>query len=149
MRVVIQRVKSASVSVEDNVVGKIEKGYLVLLGIEAGDEDSDLEFIVKKTINLRVFEDEDGKMNKSIKDIEGQILLVSQFTLLGDVRKGNRPSFKGAMEPMPAKEFYNKSVDAFEMAFGKIESGQFAADMQVSLINDGPVTIMLDSRKKF
>jgi len=126
-----------------------KKVFLVLIGIENGDSKVDTDYIVKKTLNLRVFEDEDGKMNKSLKDIEGQILLVSQFTLLGDVRKGNRPSFIKAMPPNEAKGFYDACVDTFRSAYDKIECGQFAADMAVELVNDGPVTIMLDSRKKF
>jgi len=149
MRAVIQRVRQASVKVKGEVVGKIEKGFLVLLGIETDDSEKDTEYIVKKTTNLRVFEDEEGKMNKSIKDIDGDILLVSQFTLSGDTRKGNRPSYIGAMPPDTAKDFFDNVVKSFLDVYPKIQTGRFGAMMDVSLINDGPVTILIDSKKTF
>ena len=149
MRVVIQRVKKASVTVSDQCVGKIDKGFLVLLGIEAGDTEKDTAYIVNKTVNLRVFEDDEDKMNLSLKDIDGGILLVSQFTLLGDTKKGNRPSFVGAMKPDMAKTFFDDVVKAFKGAYPKVETGEFGAMMDVALVNDGPVTILIDSKKRF
>ena len=149
MRAVIQRVKSANVKVNDKIIGEIDKGFLVLLGIEKSDTNKDTEYIIKKTINLRVFEDEENKMNKSLKDINGAILLVSQFTLLGDMKKGNRPSFAKAMPHCEAKGFFEGVVDAFKAVYPKIKTGEFAAMMDVALINDGPVTILIDSKKTF
>lgn len=149
MRAVIQRVKEASVSVEAKIVGKIGKGLLVFLGVEDGDTQKDMEYIVSKVSGLRIFEDEDEKMNLSIKDVDGQILSVSQFTLLGDARKGKRPSFTAAGNPEFAKDFYIKFNEALRAEKLTVEEGIFQADMAVSLINDGPVTILLDSRKLF
>ncbi len=149
MRAVIQRVTEASVTVDDKVVGKIGKGYCVLLGVCEGDTEKDLNYIADKVSGLRVFEDEDEKMNLSIKDVEGQILSVSQFTLLGDVRKGKRPSFTEAAKPDVAKAMYEKFNEKLRTEGIHVEEGIFQADMQVKIINDGPVTILLDSRKLF
>jgi len=147
MRAVIQRVKSADVKIEGETVGEIGQGFLVLLGIERGDTQSDADYIIKKTVNLRVFSDEADKMNLSVGDIEGSILLVSQFTLIADTKKGNRPSFIGAMPPGEAEPFFDSIVASFRAAYPRIQTGKFGADMAVTLINDGPVTICLDSRK--
>ncbi len=147
MRAVIQRVKSASVKTGGSIVGEINKGFVVLLGIEEGDTREDAAYIVKKTVNLRVFDDENGKMNKDVSDVNGAILLVSQFTLIADVKKGNRPSFVRAMPPEEAEPFFNEIIRMFKAAFDRIETGEFGADMDVALVNDGPVTIILDSRK--
>ncbi|MGP1569325.1 MAG: D-aminoacyl-tRNA deacylase [Eubacteriales bacterium] len=149
MRAVIQKVKNASVSVDNKVVGKIEKGFLVFLGVEAGDTISDMTYIAGKVAGLRIFEDSDDKMNLSIKDVGGEILSISQFTLLGDVRKGKRPSFTGAEKPEKAKETYLKFNEELRKEGIKVAEGIFQADMEVSLVNDGPVTILLDSKKLF
>ncbi len=145
MKAVIQRVKSASVNISGEIVGEIGQGFLVLLGIENDDTQEDADYIVKKTVGLRVFSDLDDKMNLSIADIDGGILLVSQFTLIADTRKGNRPSFIGAMTPDRAEPFFESIIADFKAAYSKIQTGRFGADMTVSLINDGPVTICLES----
>lgn len=148
MRAVVQRVSEASVSIEGNVKGSIGRGFMVLLGVEDIDEQADLDYICEKITGLRVFEDSEGKMNLSITDIGGEILLISQFTLFGDARKGRRPSFIKAARP-------EKAIPMYEAAIAKlretvpVQCGEFGADMQVSLINDGPVTILLDSRRTF
>jgi len=149
VRAVWQRVKEARVTVDNNVVGAIQQGALVFLGIEAGDTDKDLEYIVDKCVNIRLFEDENGRFNYSLIDIKGQILLVSQFTLLGDCRKGRRPSFSRAMAPEEAKKMYEKAAEKISQYGIDCQKGVFQAHMQVSLINDGPVTVLLDSRKIF
>lgn len=150
MRAVIQRVTEADVSVENRITGKINKGLMVLLGVEEGDTDSDMDYIARKIANLRVFDDEKGVMNLSIKDIEGQILAISQFTLLGDVRKGNRPSYTSAAKPEEANDFYRKTIKILREEHGlHVEEGVFQAEMLVRIYNDGPVTILLDSRKSF
>jgi len=149
MRAVIQKVKNANVKVDGDTVSKIQKGFLVFLGIEAGDTQSDLAYIVGKISKIRIFEDADDKMNLSIKDVGGEILSISQFTLLGDARKGNRPSFTGAEKPEKAKEIYLKFNEELRKEGIKVAEGIFQADMEVSLVNDGPVTILLDSRKLF
>ena len=150
MRAVVQRVTSASVTVAGEVVGAIEGGLLVLLGAGAGDGASDLAYIVDKLVNLRIFADAAGKMNRSVLDVAGEVLVVSQFTLYGDARQGRRPAFTGALEPVAAKELYLRALDAIRAAgVHRVEAGVFAADMQVALVNDGPVTILLDSRKLF
>lgn len=150
MRAVVQRVSRARVSVEGAEVGAIEHGLLVLLGAGEGDGDADLAYIVEKVVNLRIFGDADGKMNRSVLDVAGGVLVVSQFTLYGDARKGRRPAFVAALEPRRAKELYEKClVDVAAAGVGRVAGGVFAADMQVELVNDGPVTILLDSRKLF
>ena len=146
MRAVIQRVKNADVAIDGNVVGKCQKGYMILFCAVEGDNESDIELLARKTVNLRIFEDEDGKMNKSILDIDGEILCISQFTLAADTKKGNRPSFINAMEPVTAEKYYKLYCEALKNNGVKsVETGEFGADMQVSLVNDGPVTIMFDT----
>ena len=147
MRAVIQRVKQAKVEVEGEITGQIGQGFLVFLGVEEGDEQKDLDYIVKKVSGIRIFEDEAGKMNRDLKDVGGALLLVSQFTLLGDARHGRRPSFTAAASPDQGKFWYEEAVKAFRDAGFATETGVFQADMQVSLVNDGPVTMLLDSRK--
>lgn len=149
MRTVIQRVTRASVTVDQKVVGEIAHGLLVLLGVEKDDDAKDLSYLVNKTLGLRIFEDDDGKMNRSVVDVGGDLLVVSQFTLLGNVQKGKRPSFVDAAEPSIANELYQQFVQQTRAAGVKTETGIFQADMAVELINDGPVTILLDSRKRF
>ena len=149
MRAVVQRVKRASVSVDDIVIGKIDHGIMLLLGVEESDEEKDLEYLCDKVVNLRIFEDENGKMNKSLMDVQGSILVISQFTLLGDARKGRRPSFTQAAVPDKAVPMYEKFISNMKKLEIKTESGKFGADMQVELVNDGPVTILLDSKKTF
>ena len=149
MRAVIQRVSSAAVSVDDSVTGEIDAGLLVLLGVGQGDTSADLDYIFQKTLGLRVFEDDQGKMNLSLQDVRGQLLIVSQFTLFGDVRKGKRPFFGDAAEPELANELYEAFVQRAKAAGVHTQTGVFQADMQVSLVNDGPVTILLDSKKLF
>lgn len=149
MRIIVQRVKRASVEVKDEVVGKIGSGLLVFLGVGSDDDESDLDYMVNKVLGLRIFQDEEDKMNLSLKDTGGELLVVSQFTLYGDVRKGKRPSFTASASPDMGEKFYEKFVDKCRENEIKVETGIFGADMQVSLINDGPVTIMLDSKKTF
>ncbi|MBR5948262.1 MAG: D-tyrosyl-tRNA(Tyr) deacylase [Clostridia bacterium] len=148
MRAVVQRVKRASVEVENRIVGAIDAGLLVFLGVAPGDTETDIAYIVKKCTGLRIFEDDEGKMNKSVLDTGGSILLISQFTLHGDARKGFRPSFSSAAPPDIAIPLYEKTVAAFRELI-RTETGIFGADMQVELINDGPVTILLDSERLF
>lgn len=146
MRAVIQRVKNASVEIGGAVVGECGIGYMILFCAVDGDTESDIELLARKTANLRIFEDQDGKMNKSILDIDGEILCISQFTLAADTKKGNRPSFINAMEPVCAEKYYNLYCDALlSNGIKSVETGEFGADMQVSLVNDGPVTIILDT----
>ena len=148
MRAVVQRVDRASVTIDGNVNGKIEKGFMVLIGIDEKDEQKDLDYICDKLMGLRFFEDEEGKMNRSIIDAGGSILLISQFTLYGDARKGKRPSFIRAARP-------EKAIPLYEAAIAKlsekvhVETGIFGAEMKVELVNDGPVTILLDSERTF
>ena len=146
MKAVIQRVKEASVSVDGKVVGECKQGYMILLGAADGDTLEDVEILARKTANLRVFCDENDKMNKSILDIDGEILAISQFTLCADVKKGNRPSFINALEPVKAEEYNDLfCLKLLENGVKKVSKGIFGADMQVSLINDGPVTIIYDT----
>ncbi len=146
MRAVIQRVKNASVEIDGSVAGKCGIGYMILFCAVEGDTESDIDLLARKTANLRIFEDEDGKMNKSILDIDGEVLCISQFTLAADTKKGNRPSFINAMEPVTASKYYDMYCDALKAnGVTSVETGEFGADMQVSLINDGPVTIILDT----
>jgi D-tyrosyl-tRNA(Tyr) deacylase len=150
MRAVVQRVSRAKVTVGDRITGSIDHGLLVLLGAGAGDAAADLQYIVDKIVNLRIFADDAGKMNRSVQDIGGGVLVVSQFTLYGDARQGRRPAFTGALEPVAAKALYEEALVAIRAAgVSRVEAGEFAADMQVELLNDGPVTILLDSRKGF
>ena len=149
MRSVVQRVKRASVTVNGQTVGQITAGLLVLLAVGQGDSVNDLTWMVDKLVGLRIFEDEEGKMNRSILDMGGELLVVSQFTLYGDCRKGKRPSFSSAAPPEQAKEMFEKSVEAIRSYGLKVETGVFQAEMDVELINDGPVTILLDSERKF
>jgi D-aminoacyl-tRNA deacylase len=150
MRAVVQRVSRASVTVEGRITGAIEAGLLVFLGAGAGDGANDLAYIVDKIVHLRIFADDAGKMNRSVLDVGGGVLVVSQFTLYGDVRQGRRPAFTGALEPIAARALYEESLVALRAAgVARVEAGEFAADMKVELLNDGPVTILLDSRKLF
>jgi len=149
MRAVIQRVKSASVKVEGGIVGKIGKGILVLLGVAADDTEKDAVYLVEKTLNLRIFEDTQAKMNLSLLDISGELLVVSQFTLYADTRKGRRPSFIEAASPEKAALLYEYFVSESGKQLLRVETGKFQAMMDVELINDGPVTILLESRKQF
>ncbi|MBQ3601176.1 MAG: D-tyrosyl-tRNA(Tyr) deacylase [Lachnospiraceae bacterium] len=145
MRFVIQRVSKASVTVENEIVGNIEKGLLVLIGIEDSDSEEIADKLVKKVINLRIFEDENGKTNLSLKDIEGSLLLVSQFTLYADCKKGNRPSFTKAGKPDFAKSMYEYIIEKCKEDVPNVQTGIFGAEMQVALENQGPFTILLDS----
>ncbi len=149
MRAIVQRVSGASVTVEGNKISEIGKGFLVLLGVGQEDSKTDIDYIVDKLTGLRVFEDENEKMNLSIKDIQGEILVVSQFTLYGDCRKGRRPSFSSAAHPTVANELYLEVCEKLREQGIIVKTGQFAAMMDVALVNDGPVTIMLDSKRIF
>lgn len=149
MRAVVQRVKEADVSVDSQITGSINKGLMVLLGVEDGDTEADALYMADKITGLRIFEDEEGKMNLSIKDVGGDILAVSQFTLLGDVRKGKRPSFSKAARPDEANRLYRHFIDLVNERDVKTEEGVFQAEMLVRIYNDGPVTILLDSKKLF
>lgn len=149
MRAVLQRVSRASVAVEGSVISEIGLGLLVLLGVSAGDAETDADYLAEKVVGLRVFEDEDGKMNRSVADAGGALLVVSQFTLYGDVRRGKRPSFDEAARPEPARELYEYFVAQIRKSGLRCEIGQFQAMMSVSLVNEGPVTILLDSSKLF
>lgn len=148
MRVLLQRVSRAKVTVDGEVTGEIGRGLLVLLGAGEGDTDEDMEYILDKTVNLRIFADDEGKMNLSLRDIDGEMLVVSQFTLYADTRRGRRPSFTDAMAPGPAEEMYETFVERAEEQVPKVETGVFGAMMDVELVNDGPVTIWIDSRNR-
>lgn len=150
MRAVVQRVARARVTVEGRVTGEIARGLLVLLGAGAGDGPADLAYVVDKVVHLRIFPDDAGKMNRSVLDAGGGVLVVSQFTLYGDARQGRRPAFTGALEPVAARRLYEDALAAIRAAgVAHVGAGEFAADMAVELVNDGPVTILLDSRKAF
>ena len=149
MRAVVQRVTSARVTVDERVVGEIANGLLVLLGVEQGDGPSDVQYIASKTRDLRIFSDEAGKMNLSVLDRQGGVLVVSQFTLSGDARNGRRPSFAGAAPPQIARALYEDVVRELKTSGLRVQTGEFQAMMHVALVNDGPVTILLDSRKTF
>lgn len=149
MRAVVQRVSRASVSVAGDVVGAIGPGMLVFLGISTEDANEDADYLAKKITGLRIFEDKAGKMNASLTETSGSVLVVSQFTLYGDVRKGRRPSFIRAARPEVALEIYNYFVDSLRESVAKVESGEFQAMMDVELVNDGPVTILIDSAREF
>ena len=148
MKAVIQRVKSASVSVDDKIIGEIATGFLILLGVEQGDTQDDLNYLVKKTIGLRIFKDDNKNMNLSIKDVGGEALVVSQFTLCADTSRGRRPSFIKAANPEEADIMYQQFCEQLTMNNLTVQTGKFGAMMDVSLVNDGPVTIILDSREK-
>jgi D-tyrosyl-tRNA(Tyr) deacylase len=148
MRSLVQRVKRASVKVQGDEVGSISSGLLVFLGVRKDDTQADLNWIVKKLLDLRIFEDAEGKMNFSVKEVSGEILLVSQFTLYGDCRKGNRPSFSEAALPDTAEDMYKQMIEAIVQKGIKLETGIFGAEMEVELVNDGPVTFLLDSRRE-
>lgn len=149
MRAVVQRVKKSKVTVSEKVVGEINKGIMVLLGVGQQDDKSDVDYLTEKIINLRIFEDNNGKMNKSLLDIEGELLVVSQFTLYGDCRKGRRPGFDKAARPEIAKELYDSFVNRCREHGVTTRTGIFQADMLVDISNDGPVTLLLDSKKEF
>lgn len=144
MKLVVQRVKEAKVEVDNEIVGKIEKGFLVLIGITHTDTKENADYLVKKLCNLRVFEDEKGKMNKSLKDVDGKLLLISQFTLYANCSQGNRPSFIEAARPEQANELYEYFCEECGKNDIEVQKGIFGADMQVSLLNDGPVTIIIE-----
>ena len=149
MRIVLQRVKSASVSIEGLVVGEIEQGFLLLVGVGPNDTRDDASYLARKIAGMRIFSDENGKMNLSIDQVGGKILSVSQFTLFADTKKGNRPSFTGSASPEAANKLYEEFNEILRTEYGLIvETGEFAADMQVSLVNDGPVTILLDTKNQ-
>ncbi len=149
MRLVLQRVKNASVKVDEKIVGEIEKGLLAFVGIEDADNDEDIEWLCNKMVNLRIFNDEHGVMNLNVQEVKGNILLVSQFTLHAAVKKGNRPSYIKASKPGIAIPLYEKMKTQLEIRMGKpIQVGIFGADMQVQLLNDGPVTILIDSKNR-
>lgn len=148
MRAIIQRVSKANVSVGGEVVGAIRNGLVVLLGVRSNDDRDDAEYLADKIVNLRIFEDVDGKMNKSLLEIKGELLVVSQFTLYGDARKGRRPSFIDAAPPERANELYEHFVSECKRSVEKVETGRFQAMMDVELVNNGPVTILLDSEKQ-
>jgi D-tyrosyl-tRNA(Tyr) deacylase len=149
MRAIVQRVSQASVVVDDKMVGEIATGVLILLGVGRQDQAADADYLADKILNLRIFPDEQGKMNLSLFDIKGEMLVISQFTLYGDARKGRRPSYIDAAEPQKAKELYEYFVEQVRGQNVGVETGIFQAMMQVKLINDGPVTILLDSQKNF
>jgi D-tyrosyl-tRNA(Tyr) deacylase len=150
MRAVIQRVSRAQVTVGGEVVGAVGRGLAVLVGAGDGDGDEDLAYLVGKTVNLRIFPDEAGKMNRSVLDVGGEVLAISQFTLYGDARRGRRPAFTSAMEPAAAEALYRRYLEGLAAAgVSRVEAGIFAADMKLELVNDGPVTILLDSSRLF
>jgi len=149
MRAVVQRVTRANVTIDGEIVGEIGNGLVVLLGIARDDTEEDADYLVPKIAQLRIFDDADGKMNRSLKDIEGGLLIVSQFTLYGDVRRGLRPSWSDAAAPEIAEPLYDYFVESSRKLLGRVETGSFRKMMLVELVNDGPVTILLDSRKLF
>lgn len=149
MRAVVQRVSSSKVTVDEEVVGKVDKGLLVLLGVTHDDTSKDVDYMVDKVTNLRIFEDENDKMNLSLRDIKGEILAVSQFTLYGDCRRGRRPSFSDAARPEVANPLYEEFVEKIRDLGINVSTGKFGAHMMVDLTNDGPVTILLESKKEF
>ena len=149
MRVVVQRVSQSNVKVSDDVIGEINEGLMVLVSFVDDDNNTDLEWMTKKIVNLRIFNDDEGKMNRSVQDVVGDILLISQFTLHGSTKKGNRPSFIKAAKPDFAKVMYEKFIKILEQCLGKeIQTGEFGGDMKVSLVNDGPTTIIIDSKDR-
>lgn len=149
MRAVVQKVSSSKVTVDEEVVGQINQGLMVLLGVTHDDTSKDVDYMVDKVTNLRIFEDEDGKMNLSLKDVDGEVLAVSQFTLYGDARRGRRPSFSDAARPEVANPLYEEFVEKIKKQGINVGTGQFGAHMMVDLTNDGPVTILLESNRTF
>ena len=149
MRLVVQRVLEASVTVDGEELGRVARGFMVLCGVEDGDTQEDVRYCVEKTVHLRVFEDEQGKMNRDILDAGGAVLAISQFTLHGDVRHGRRPSFIRAARPETAVPLYDAYCEGLREAGLRVETGRFGADMKVALVNDGPVTLLVDSRRLF
>lgn len=149
MRFVIQRVRQASVTVDGTVIGQIQKGYLVLIGVSDTDNKEVADKMIRKMINLRIFEDENGKTNQALQDVDGSLLLVSQFTLYADCKKGNRPSFIRSGNPALAEELYDYIIEKCKNKLPVVESGSFGADMKVELVNDGPFTILMDSEELF
>ena len=148
VRVVIQRVSQASVVADGEENGKIKQGFVLLVGVEEADTDEDVAYLTRKIANLRIFEDDEGKMNLSLRDVQGEILSISQFTLHANTKKGNRPSFIEAAKPEKADELYDQLNDNLRQEGFTVETGVFGADMDVSLVNDGPVTILIDSKSK-
>lgn len=148
MKVVIQRVSEANVKVDGEIIGEISQGLMLLVGIQDDDEKQDVDWLVQKILNLRIFSDKEGKMNLSVLDISGEILCISQFTLIADYKKGNRPSFIKAAKPEKAIPLFNNFIEEISKSNLKVEQGIFGADMKVSLLNDGPVTIVMDSKTK-
>ena len=146
MRAVIQRVKESSVKADNEIIGRIDGGLMVLLGVAKGDTPTDAEYLANKIVNLRIFEDDKNKMNRSLLEIDGKMLVVSQFTLLADCRKGRRPSFIAAAEPQKAADLYEYFVQQVRQLGVSVETGRFQAVMEVALVNDGPVTLVLESR---
>ncbi|QEH69692.1 D-aminoacyl-tRNA deacylase [Cellulosilyticum sp. WCF-2] len=149
MRAVVQRVSEASVQVDGKIIGAIDEGLMVLVAVRAEDTESDLQYVVKKLVGLRIFSDQEGKMNLSVQDIGGELLIVPQFTLYGSVVKGMRPSFIASGSAEEAEKKYNQFIEKLKQENVPFETGQFQADMKVSLVNDGPVTILIDSSKQF
>lgn len=149
MRAVVQRVKSSKVEVDNRVIGEIGKGINLLVGISKDDTKEDIDYIVRKVLGMRIFEDENERMNFSLQDIGGELLVISQFTLYGDCRKGKRPDFMKAQGGERAVELYNDLVEAFRKEVPNLQTGEFGADMKVEIINDGPVTLLLESKKDF
>lgn len=147
MKFVIQRVSHSSVTVDGEIIGKINRGFMVLIGVEDSDTTAIADKMISKLINLRIFQDENDKMNLSLKDVNGELLLISQFTLYADCKKGNRPSFVKAGKPQMANEMYQYIIEQCKKEISVVEQGEFGADMKVELINDGPVTIVLDSKE--
>ena len=149
MRAVLQRVSRASVAVDSEVIGRIDRGLVVFLGVAAGDGPADIEYITSKVAEVRVFADDDGRMNRSVADAGGALLVISQFTLLGDVRKGRRPAFDAAERPAEAETAYDEVVRRLRETGVRVETGRFRAHMVIDVVNDGPVTILVDSRRTF
>jgi len=149
VRAVVQRVKSSKVEVDNKIIGEIGKGINLLVGISKEDTKEDIDYIVRKVLGMRIFEDENDKMNFSLQDIGGELLVISQFTLYGDCRKGKRPDFMKAQGGDKAVELYNELVEAFKKEIPYLKTGEFGADMKVEIINDGPVTLLLESKKDF
>ena len=146
MRILLQRVNSASVKIANSVVGEIKEGLLCFVGIAADDDSEDVDYVVNKALGLRIFNNENGKFDFSVKDVHGELLVVSQFTLYADTQKGKRPSFTNAMPPIKASGLFDETVQKFRASGLKVETGQFQEEMEVSLTNNGPVTIMIDSK---